>query len=114
MRKPTPCYRQESKQEAESRWVPTRVGSDFGEDITGRVLVLLENKKGNTAREKHRNVDDCICAGDLGQPGSIQAVDQCVEDRQGGHDADYVSLWICVVSEQLNRKSSWGAGSELT
>lgn len=92
MSKLTPCHRQESEQEAESRWVPSRIRIDLSEDVTGRVLVLLHDKKGDTAREQHRNVDHSICAGNLGQPGSIQAVDKCVEHGQGGHDSDNVSL----------------------
>lgn len=88
----TPCYRQEPKQEAESRWVPPRVRSYLSENIASCVLVLLENKKRNAAREEHRDMDHGICAGNLRQPGSVQTVDKGMEDGQSGHHPDDMPL----------------------
>lgn len=96
----TPCHRQESKQEAESRRVPSRVRSDLSEDVTSRVLFLLQNEKSDTAREQHRNVDHSVRAGNLGQPGGIQAVDKCMKDGQGGHDPNDMSLHVVSDCDQ--------------
>lgn len=90
----TPCHRQEPKQEAESRRVPSRVRSYLGENIASRILVLLENKKGNAAREQNGDVNHSVCAGNLREPGSVQTVDKCMEDGQSGHHPNDVSLGI--------------------
>lgn len=44
-----PGDRQETKQEAESRWRPARVGLDLSEDVAGSVLVLLHDEEGDAA-----------------------------------------------------------------
>lgn len=61
-----PGDRQETKQEAESRRGPARVGLDLGENVACSVLVLLHDKEGYAAGKEHNDVNHRIGPRNLG------------------------------------------------
>jgi hypothetical protein len=81
-----PCRRQAAEKEGKSWWTPTRSRLKVREGIPDTVLILLLGQKSRTRAYQDTTVEDDVAARQPRQPQGRQGVDQCVENREEGHD----------------------------
>lgn len=68
------------------------------------MLVLLQDKQGNTCTEQNGDVEDGISLGEVIEPRSRQCVDTSMEDHKRNHGANDVGgHWGIVIGLAVER-----------
>lgn len=89
---------EEAEEEGEAGGRPAGVGDDFGPDIGVAVFVLAHGEEGDAAGYEHPKVEDDVAAGYALEEARVHAVENGMEEDDGGHDADSLA-WCGFIFE---------------